>query len=346
MQELSFRARKILYALVTEYVATGEPVGSRKLARRYELQLSPATVRNVLADLEDAGYLQQPHTSAGRVPTDQGFRCFVDALVHAREATDADKAAVLARLSQLGPQDDLLAETGRLLGTLTGTAAVWNPPRPADARLSQLRFMPLREGELLAVLITQGGEVENRVVRVERDPSSQELERLHNYLASILGERTLIQLRDLVAEQAQRDRDTLSNRAVELVGATVGAASEEPIVEIEGQGRLLGQPDFADVEKMRNVLAALDEKEHLLSLLEGALASSGVQVLIGAEASLGEAEGLSVISAPYGAEGTPRGTLGLIAPTRIDYEKVVPLVGFAASTVGGILDGDGSPEDG
>jgi heat-inducible transcriptional repressor len=339
MTELSFRARRILYAAVTEYIATGEPVGSRKLARRYGLDVSPATIRNELADLEDSGYLAQPHTSAGRVPTDRGFRAFVDALVRVREVEPSHRAALLARLGPLTPGvDDVAREAGRILSSLTGVAAVVQAPRADDQHVAQLRWMRFKPGQLLAVVITRSGAVENRVVSMDDEPSAGELESLHNYVESLLGERSLLDLRELVARAADTERSELVRRARDVVEATVSAASDERAVLIEGQTRLLGQPDFANVDKMRGVLGALEEKERLLELLDRTMAAGGVQVLIGAEVQLIESQDLTVIAAPYGSPGAGSGTLGLIAPTRIDYQKVVPLVGCAASMVSDLLD--------
>jgi heat-inducible transcriptional repressor len=339
MPELLYRSRRILYAAVTEYITTGEPVGSRKLARRYGLDVSPATIRNELADLEDQGYLVQPHTSAGRVPTDKGFRAFVDALVRMRDVQPEDKAALLARMSQLRPGvDDVPREVGRLLSSLTGSAALVHTLPPTEQRVAQLRFLPLREGQLLAVLVTHRGTVENRVVSVARAPDASELERLHNYLNPLLGERTLSELRAHVARAASDERSEFAERARQMVEATALAGSAPRDVVIEGQTRLLGQPDFASVEKMRGVLSVLEERERLLELLDRTLAAGGVQVLIGAETQLVDAQDLALITAPYGQEGGAAGTLGVIAPARTDYQKVVPLVGFAADLVTDLLE--------
>jgi len=338
MPELGFRSRRILYAAVTEYIATGEPVSSRKLAKRYGLDASPATIRNELADLEEGGYVMQPHTSAGRIPTDQGFRAFVDALVGVREVDPDDKRAVFGRLSQLTPGvDDLAREAGRVLSQRTGGASVVHTSRPADQAVVQLRWLPLRRGQLLAVLVTRTGAVENRVISVEHEPSAAELERVHNYLSTCMGGRTLAELRALVAGDAERERSEWTRRAHHMLEATVFAGAAERDVRIEGQDRLLGQPEFSDVERLRGVLSALGEKEHLLELLDRTLASGGVQVLIGAEAQLGDTQDLSLISATYGQAGTAAGTLSVIAPTRTDYQKVVPLVGFAADVLSDLL---------
>ncbi|MDB4986098.1 MAG: Heat-inducible transcription repressor HrcA [Myxococcaceae bacterium] len=342
MAELGFRSRRILYAAVTEYIATGEPVGSRKLARRYGLDVSPATIRNELADLEESGFLTQPHTSAGRVPTDKGFRAFVDALGRVREAEPRDRSMMFARLSQLTPGiDDLPREAGRLLSRLTGSASVLHATRASEQYVAQLKWIRLRPKQLLAVVVTRAGTVENRVVTVENEPDASELERLHNYLDSLLGERTLGELRDLVAQAAESQRSEFTQRAQQVVEATFVAQAASSAVLIEGQQLLLGQPDFASVEKMRGVLGALAEHERLLELLERTMAAGGVQVLIGAETQLPDTQDLSLITASFGqrSNGTGGlGTLGVIAPTRTDYQKVVPLVGFAASLLTELLE--------
>jgi heat-inducible transcriptional repressor len=339
MAELGFRSRRILYAAVTEYIATGEPVGSRKLARRYGLDVSPATIRNELADLEEAGFLSQPHTSAGRVPTDKGFRSFVDALGRVREVQPDDRSALFSRLSQLKPGiDDLPLEAGRLLSRLTGSASVLHASHVSEQHVSQLKWLRLRPGQLLAVVVTKAGAVENRIVSVDREPDAAELDRLHNYLDSLLGERTLSELRDTVAKAAESQRSELTQRAHQVVEATITAHAAKRAVVIEGQQLLLGQPDFASVEKMRGVLGALAEHERLLELLERTVAAGGLQVLIGAETKLPDTQDLSLITASYGQPGGGSGTLGVIAPTRTDYQKVVPLVGFAASLLTELLE--------
>lgn len=346
--ELSFRARRILYAVVTEYIATGEPVGSRKLSRRYGLNLSPASIRNVLADLEEAGFLHQPHTSAGRVPTDSGFRVFVDALVQMREVTAEDRAAILTRMSQLKPgEDDVMRETGRLLSALTGAAAVLSPPRPEEARLSQVRFVPLREGQMLAVIVTKSGAVQNRVVRIGEDVDGAELERLHNYLSEVVEGRTLAEVRDELARQMADERDqydVLRRRAQQVLEATVSSRTEVPEVLIEGQKLLFDRPEFTDSEKIRAYLRTFEEKERLLSILDRTLTSGGVQVLIGSETELSDLEDISLVSANYGPAGSSKAALGIIGPTRMDYAKVVPLVEFTARVMGQVLEGQDRSE--
>ena len=341
MSELTYRSRKILYATVTEYIATGEPVGSRRLAKRYGLNLSPATIRNVLADLEDMGYLRQPHTSAGRVPTDQGFRVFVDALVQMRDVSSQDRAAILEHLRDLEPGPELLKEATDVLSALTGAAAVFTAPRPEEEKLLQLHFMPLREGQLLAVLVTAGGAVQNRVLSGD----TKDLERVNNLLAEMLkdGSRSLVEIHRELLKEMDEQRGVVEE-ARSVVAKTVDSAAPVEMV-IEGQGRLFDRPEFMDGDKIRRFVKTFEDKERLAALLGETLTSGGVRVLIGSETNLEDVEDISVITTPYTSTGST-GSIGVIGPTRMDYGKVVPLVGFTAKVVSGKLQGESSdPED-
>ncbi len=336
--DLPFRARKILYAVITEYVATGEPVGSRRLAKRYGLNLSPATIRNVLADLTDAGYLAQPHTSAGRVPTERGFRVFVDALIQMREVTTEDRDAVLERMRELRPGvDDLVREAGRLLATMAGAAALVTRPRADTEPLGQIRFMVLRPGELLALVITKSGAIQNRVVAAS-GLSNAELERLNNYLGEMVPGHTLAEVRAKLAAEMDDER-VLRERAMTMVTAATEGSDAPGEVVIEGHTVLFDRPEFSDPEKIRRYLRTFEEKERLLGLLDQTLLAGGVQVLIGSETALEDLPDISLISANYKRGGVRAGTVGIIGPTRMDYGKLVPLVGFTAQVMSDVLDG-------
>jgi heat-inducible transcriptional repressor len=339
---LDERHRRILFAVVTEYIASGKPVGSRLIAKRYAIQLSPATIRNVLADLEDAELLHQPHTSAGRVPTDAGFRRFVDAMATAGEISETHRTALVERLQYLAPGEDAVRETGQLLSRLTGTATIIARPPVTEASLEQLRFMRLSTGRALAVLVTRSGGVENRVVVTEVDIDDHTLERVNNYLREMVEGRTLREIRDALAvrlatEQGQYDQ--LRKQAQKMVEATVQGQAEETQVVIEGQGALFDRPEFGDAEKIRGYLSAFEEKQKLLELLEQTLLADGVQVFIGSEAALQDVSDISVISSPYRRDGSRIGSFGIVGPTRMDYRKYVPLVGFAANLLSDVLDG-------
>jgi len=339
---LDERHRRILFAVVTEYIASGKPVGSRRVAKRYAVKLSPATIRNVLADLEEADLLHQPHTSAGRVPTDGGFRCFVDAMATAGEISEAHRTALVERLRDLAPGDDAVRETGQLLSRLTGTATIIAQPTVTNATLDQLRFMRLSTGRTLAVLVTRSGGVENRVLVTELEIDDHTLERVNNYLRELVEGRTLPAIRDALAVRLATEQgqyDVLRKHAQSMVEATVEGQIEEAQVLIEGQGALFDRPEFGDAEKIRGYLNAFEEKQKLLGLLEQTLLADGVQVFIGSEAALRDIRDISVISSPYRRDGSSVGSFGIVGPTRMDYRKYVPLVGFAANLLSDVLDG-------
>ena len=337
MSELPQRARKILFAVVTEFISSGGPVGSRTLARKYGLSLSAASIRNVLADLEEGGYLKQPHTSAGRVPTDQALRMFIDTLVDVPDIAPEEKRKMGARFAEIYERaPDPLRETGRYLSELSGAAAVIAAPKKELRSLSQLRFIPTRPGQLLAVLVFSDGTVENRFVPAPQPVSESELTRIHNLLADVIEGRTLGEVRDLFARRLADERvavDALRRRAFELGSlAMPDVASREQVV-IEGQARLIDLPEYADVARLKKLVIALEEREELVGLLERTLAAGSVTVFVGSETGdLGGGE-LSLIVAPYADHGRVAGAVGVLGPTRMDYAKVMPLVDATASAM-------------
>ena len=350
MAELNARARKILYAAVTEFIATGEPVGSRTLSRKYGLDLSPASIRNVLADLEEDGFLLQPHASAGRVPSEKAFRVFIDALMQVREISTDQRINIGGRLSQLGPGEDPLREAARILSSLTGTAAVVVAPRLEASALSQLRFMPTRPGELLAVIVTSTGQVENRFLRVDAWPSGDELQRIHNLLDDVLEGRTLREIRELFARRLQDARSELGELrrlAFELGAKALRPDGKNAEVVIEGQAQLFDKPEFADVDRIKQLVRVLEERERLVSILDRTLETRGVRVVLPGDTAGEElGEQLSLVSASYGGEtGAPAGTVGVLGPTRMDYAAIVPIVNETALAVSALLgkrEGSGS----
>jgi heat-inducible transcriptional repressor len=340
MAELNARARQVLYHCVTEYVATGEPVGSRTVAKKSGLDLSPASIRNVLSDLEEMGYLQQPHTSAGRVPTDRAFRLFIDALMQVHALTTEEVAAIHDRFSSLEPGHNVMRETGKLLSELTGTAAVVLAPRAETLGLKQLRFLRTGQDEVLAVLVMNNGTVHNRFLRAS--VSEAELTRIHNLLDDVVEGRTLGDLRELFARRLQTERvqhDELRRHAFELGGAAVdGAVGGEKDLVIEGQERLFEKPEFDGADQVRQLVTALDAREKLVGLLDLAMGAKGGTVVVGKE--VGELAGgqLAIVGAPYTAHGQAAGTVGIIGPTRMDYPRIVPLVAATATAMSEYMD--------
>jgi heat-inducible transcriptional repressor len=336
---LSARARQILYAAVSEFVQTGEPVGSRTLATR-GIELSPATIRSVLADLEDAGFLHQPHTSAGRVPTDLAFRLFIDALMELREPTHDEQSLIRMRFEEMEPGPFVLRDAGRLLSELTGSAALVISPRTETLKLRHLRFIRTTPGEFLAVLVMADGSVQNRFLRTTLDDA--DLDRVHNLLDEAIEERTLGDLRDFFARRKNQNVSDglggLRRTAFELGEAAVGPAVRAGAdLVIEGRSKLLEQAQFVGAEDLRTVVSALDDETRILRLLDATLEANGTAVLVGRElADLGNGQ-LSVIGATYKRPGQSPGAVAVIGPTRMDYAKVVPLVTATASAMTTLL---------
>jgi heat-inducible transcriptional repressor len=347
MSELNHRARKILSAVVHEYLATGDAVGSRTVTRRHGIDLSAATVRNVMSDLEELGLLMQPHTSAGRVPTDQGLRFFVDSLLKVRSITSREREDLISRYAlHTDDVDTALRDAGKVLAELSSHTVVLVTPRPDTDVLEHVEFMRLRENQLLAVLVAKSGQVQNKIV-VTPDPlSTDELERIHNYLNQTLGGLTLDEVRARVQAELQEERtqyQVLEKRALELSAQALGSADGSADVIIEGRARLLESvPDAGDaaqLQKMKALFRKLEEKRHLIELLERTAVAEGIQVFIGAESQIEELKDFTVVATSYGpsVDDKPLGTLGVIGPTRMNYSKVITLVDFTAQLVSGVI---------
>ncbi|MBM4379119.1 MAG: heat-inducible transcription repressor HrcA [Deltaproteobacteria bacterium] len=346
-EDLGNREKSVLRAIVHAYITRGEPVGSSQLVRGAEFDVSSATLRGVMADLEALGYLVKPHTSAGRVPTSQGYRFYVDALVKLEAPPEAAQALIQQNLSGTeGSADGVAQDASRVLHAITRHAGVVVTPRAGQLAPSRIEFVRLREDRVLAVLVVQGGQVVNRPLALDIPMSGEELVRAANRLNELFARhpgRTVEELRAALQreleDEAAAEQPELQ-RALRLgVAAAVGVAAPERVV-IEGAGSFLERPEFADVERARAVFRALDEKGRLLQLLDRVQKAAAIQVFIGAESALGEGAEVSVIASPYGSNGQVLGAVGVIGPTRMDYQKVIPLVGFTAQVLSKALESD------
>lgn len=344
MSELNHRARKILGAIVHEYLATGDAVGSRTVTRRYGIDLSPATVRNVMSDLEEAGLLKQPHTSAGRVPTDSGLRFFVDSLLKVRSLSDKERVELSQRYHIAGDDvESALRDAAHVLAELSSHTAVLVTPRPEIDVLEHVEFVRLRDGQLLAVLVAKSGTVQNKIISSTETLDSDELERIHNYLNDILAGLTLDEVRARVQKELADERmqyQAMQRKALELSQRALPDAGAEVIVS--GQARLLenvaaGNPQ--QLEKMKALFRRLEEKRLLADLLERTQLAEGIRVFIGAESAIDELSDFTIVAMNYGVEGDskPLGTLGVIGPTRMNYSKVITLVDFTAQLVSSVI---------
>ncbi|MGV3622557.1 MAG: heat-inducible transcriptional repressor HrcA [Archangium sp.] len=337
--ELDDRARDVLRAVVQEFITSGEPVGSQQLTRRGEFDVSPATMRSVLSELEAQGFLEKPHTSAGRVPTDQGYRHFVD-LLQLKAPSVVDQQLIESGLS--GPTlDDRLQEAGRVLHTISRHAGVVLIPRPSAGTLTRIEFVRLADDRALAILVGANGQVQNKLVMLEAPISTDALVQASNYLNELLKNSASIEdVRSRILQELDSQRmqyDELTARALKLGAQATDVSSSERVV-IEGTGSFLESKEFADdVRRMRALFKALDEKHKLLALLDRVQRAREMQIFIGAESEFGSQGDVTVIATPYGTGEQVLGTVGVIGPTRLDYQRVIPLVNFTAKVLSRVL---------
>ncbi|MBI5970839.1 MAG: heat-inducible transcriptional repressor HrcA [Deltaproteobacteria bacterium] len=371
---------KVLGAVIEEYIMTALPVGSRTIALKYSLGVSAATVRAVMAEMEEAGLLSQPHTSAGRVPTEAGFKVYVKCLLNPEGGispvapTEAHKdilkgGCTAARLNHAGTGDAgissgrsaeaLLHDTAKNLSLLTSCAGVMFVSRKVNFVIKNIKFVAMDSNGLIAALVSRTGAVQTKFIRLALEPAA--LDRINNYLNSIAGGLTLTELRDRIASEMRDEKnlyDELMSRALSLGAlALEKIEGDEPDAKdglyLEGMARVFEQPEFAgDAEKMRGLFAAFQEKSLLIKILDkgmedGGLAPlGGAHVYFGSECDVKEFEGLGFVTAAYGQAPSsgdalgvnpPFGTLGVVGPIRMDYSKIIPLVGYTAGLLGGVL---------
>ena len=339
---LDTRASAVLREIVEQYVETGEPVGSRTLSRRLPISLSPATIRNVMADLTDAGLLFAPHTSAGRLPTEQGLRLFVDGLLQFGELAEEDREAIGGALAASGRSlENTLAEASTMLSGLSSAAGLVLAPK-SDGALKHIEFVPLGSGRAMVILVSADGQVENRIIDIPPGLPPSALQQAGNYLNARLSGRPLTELRRIVGEDMAADRtqlDALSSQVVEAGLATWTGEARGGSLFVRGQARLLS--DVTQIERLGSIqrlFERLETHETMLKLLELAEQSDGVRIFIGAESGLFGTSGVSMVVAPARNEvNRIVGAIGVIGPTRINYGRIIPVVDYTARVVGRLL---------
>lgn len=345
ISQLNARSRQIFRHIVETYVETGEPVGSRTLSRTLAQHLSPATIRNVMADLEDAGLLFSPHTSAGRLPTEAGLRLFVDGLLEVGRLSDDERASIDAQCVSSGrslPQ--VLEEASSTLAGLSRSAGLVMAPT-SDGGLKHIEFVQLAPGRALVVLVTEDGLVENRIIEVPLGLPPSTLTTAANYLNAHLAGRTLAETRQFIAKEAADQRaalDDLTTRVIEqglAVWAEAAGSNREGYLIVRGQHNLLEDVTaLEDLERIRGLFQALEARDGILKLLDATQTADGVQIYIGAENPLFAQAGCSVVLAPYrNSREQIVGAIGIIGPTRLNYARIVPMVDYTAQVIGRML---------
>lgn len=338
-QPLDARARSLLRALIAQHIRDGEPVGSRTLARHSGLDVSPATIRNIMSDLEEVGLVAAPHTSAGRVPTAQGYRVFVDSLLQMQPLPDAELHRLRHNMpAGAGPQA-LLSSTSELLSAMSQFVGVVTVPQRAAFAFRMIEFVPLDGHQVLVVLVFPDNEVQNRIILTRRAYTPQELEQTANYLNCHFAGRPLNDIRTTLLRELRETRSEMErvlSAAVEISEQALAAGSDDML--LSGQTRLMAVQDLADLERLRELFDAFASKREILALLDRCTRAPGVRVFIGEESGLAPLAGCAVVTAPYQARGQVLGVLGVIGPTRMAYERVIPMVQATAELLGAALD--------
>lgn len=339
--ELTTRAREIFRLVVEGYLATGTPVGSKALAGPGGVNLSSASIRSVLADLEILGLLAAPHTSAGRFPTDAGLRLFVDGIMQVAEPTQEERMAIESRLSAPGPIEAALEATSLLLSSLTASAGVVMVPK-REPRLRHLQLVPLSPGRALAVLVGEDGVVENRVLELPPSLPPGALEEASNYISARLAGRTLAEAARAMRADIASGQSALDAASRDLVerGLAIWSADslQRPVLIVRGQANLLDEAALSDLERVRSLLDDLENKQSVADLLDTAREAESTRIFIGSENRLFALSGSAVIASPYrDREGKVVGVVGVIGPTRLNYARVVPMVDFTAQSLGKLI---------
>ena len=336
---LDARARHLLRALIAQYIRDGQPVGSRTLARQAGLEVSAATIRNVMADLEEIGLVSAPHTSAGRVPTAQGYRVFVDSLLQVDRLSDTEMDRMRMELPASAGTSALLGNASAFLSGITHFVGLVTVPQRERFAFRHIDFVALGGNRLLVILVFSDNEVQNRVIEMPRAFAPAELEQIANYLNSAFAGVPLDEIRRrLVADmqQARNDMNRIMAAAIQVAETALRVDTREDVL-VTGQTNLVGLQDLGNVDRLRELFDAFQHKRELLRLLDNCTHAEGVRLFIGEESGFGALAPCSVIAAPYGANGKVLGVLAVIGPTRMDYQRVIPVVQATATIVSGAL---------
>jgi heat-inducible transcriptional repressor len=339
-KRVSERAQHFLKALIERYIRDGQPVGSRTLSKDMGMELSPATVRNIMADLEDMGLVSSPHTSAGRVPTVLGYRLFIDSLITVKQLAKWEVDEMRRQLDSVGDASALVESTSQLLSGVTHLAGVVMMPRHERNAFKQIEFLPLSANRVLAILVTSEGEVHNRIINTDRRYSPAQLEQAANYLNGMFTGHDIQDVRKcLLAElkSTHEHMDRVMMRALAMAQQVVEAAEGADDCFIAGQTNLMEFTELASMERLKQLFDAFTEKNQILHLLDRCIEAEGVQIFVGEESGYQLLDDCSLVTAPYCIEDQVVGVLGVIGPTRMDYQRVIPIVDVTARLLSAAL---------
>jgi len=330
--DLDSRAREVLREIILQHIATGEPIGSRTLSKCGRFQLSPASLRNVMADLEDLGYLHQPHTSAGRVPTDRGYRFFIDHLMQSHALSARERETIDDQVAQASEIDEVLQLTSRLLSSLSDQVGVVFMPTLLQLAVRSMDFVLVAETKIMCIIVGANGMVVNKLIDTRLAFTRDELEKISRYISVEFSGLTLDQIRRRLIRLTEQERalhDQMLQKTIALgIEAVNDVAPLEEELIVEGAASILTKPEFADAGSMRRTFLALQEKEKLIHILESFLVEDGLQILIGSESDFTQVHNFSIVARRYGSNAAPLGMVGIIGPMRMEYARMAPLVDY------------------
>ena len=337
--ELSERNRQLLKLLVSQYIEEGQPVGSKTLAERSGLDLSAATIRNIMADLEALGLVHSPHTSAGRVPTSEGYRLFVDSLLTIRPLEPENIEAFQRQLDPAASTTELVSQASEFLSSITHLAGIVTVPYKL-ASLKMLEFLPLSENRVLAIIVTTDLEVENRIIHVQRSYSQDELQHIANYLNEHFAGQDIASIyHHLLADMkaAREHMDRIMRTAVDMAEKVFSETQTGDEVVVAGQTNLMDVDDLADINKLKELFEVFNEKREILHLMDRTMKAEGIQIYLGQESGYGAFGDCSVVASTYEVDGQTAGVLAVVGPTRMPYDRVIPAVDITAKILGAAL---------
>ncbi len=337
--ELDKRAESLLKMLIARFIEQGQPIGSRTLALQQGVKLSPATIRNVMSDLENLGLIRAPHTSAGRVPTSQGYRFFIDSLLTVEPLNRITLGEIQERLNTGMDARQLTAAASELLSEVTQFAGVVVMPHISATSFRQIEFVKLSGNRILVILVTQDGRVQNRVISNEHEYTDSELEQAANFFNRKYQGQLLSRVRNQLLNEMKSDRDQISKlmETAVTVASEVFLDDEQESVMLSGEEKLLSVPDFSAIEKIRKIFETFKARHSLLGLLDQSIKADGVSIFVGDESGFAGLDECSVVTAPYEVEGESIGVIGVIGPTRMPYEQVISVVDVTAHLLGNAM---------
>ncbi len=336
------RAQYLLRVLIQRFIRDGQPVGSRTLSRDAAVDLSPATIRNVMSDLEEMGLITAPHTSAGRIPTPQGYRLFVDTLIRYKPPNEGEIRKMQSQLHERQDNPEaLVSSVSNLLSRITSLAGVVTVPRGHHATLRQIEFLPLSDNRVLAILVINDREVQNRILHTDQPHTAAELQRAANFVNDNYAGTDLLAIRKRLLADLERTRDSMNQAMHDIIAvarsAMEGAATPHAEFVVAGETNLMDFAELSDIDTLRGLFDAFSRKRFMLDLLDRSINASGVQIFIGEESGIQVLDDCSVVTAPYRADDESIGVLGVIGPTRMAYDRVVPIVDITARLLGSVL---------